>query len=337
VRSVGIVGLPGAGATTVFTALTAVPGSASHRTHQAVVPVPDDRLPVLARLEGSRATRPAAIRFVEAGSLVRRGARGIGSLPAELLGILRECDALVAVVRAFGDEADPAGDLAALEVELALADLAVIAAKLERDAKAARAGDAEARRLLPVLERARDALDAGRALREVDWTDEERRALAALAPLTLKPRVVLANVGEAGPTGPLPEGAVPVAAALEAEVAGMEPAEADELLASYGVTERGVARVVRAVYESLDLVTFLTAGEKEARAWPVRRGTRAPEAAGVVHSDFERGFIRADVVPFPDLVAAGGWAAARARGLVRQEGRSYVVREGDVIEFRFAV
>ena len=339
-KTVGIVGLPGAGASTVFTALTSVEGSAAQRTHQAVVPVPDERLDVLAKLHASRKVVAASLRFVEATGLVRRGARiGSGALSAELLGNLRECDALLEVVCAFdaGVPPDAARDLGDLELELTLADLSVIDAKQERDAKAARAGEPEAKRLMPVLERAKEALDAGTPLRAVEWSAEERRDLIALAPLTLKPTVVLANAGEGGAEGPVPDGALVVAAALEAEVAGMAPDEAGELLASFGQAERGIDRVIRAVYERLDLVTFLTAGDKESHAWEVRRGATAPEAAGVIHSDFQRGFIRAEVISYDDLVAAGSWQNAKTKGLIRQEGRTYVVREGDVVEFRFAV
>jgi len=338
-KTVGIVGMPGSGVTTIFTALTAVEGSASQRTHQAVVPVPDPRLDVLGELHSSKKIVHASLRFVEAGGLVRRGARGTGALSAELLGLLRECDALLEVARAFpgAEPADPARELGDLELELILADLASIAAKLERDAKAARSGEAEAKRMLPMLERAKEALDQGTPLRAIDFTPEERKDLASLTPLTLKPAVVLANVGETGAEGALPEGAIAVAGALEAEVAGVPPEEAAELLASYGLDERGIDRVIREVYEQLDLVTFLTAGDKESRAWEVGRGATAPEAAGVIHSDFQRGFIRAEVIAYDDLVAAGGWPPAKSKGLIRQEGKNYVVREGDVVEFRFAV
>jgi ribosome-binding ATPase len=338
-KTVGIVGLPGAGVTTIFTALTAVEGTASQRTHQAVVPVPDPRLDVLGELHASKKIVHAQLRFVEAGGLVRRGARGTGALSAELLGVLRECEALLAVVRAFAstEPADPAGELSDLELELVLADLASVAAKLERDAKAARSGEADAKRLVPILERAKEALDAGTPLRRAEWTPEERRDLASLSPLTLKPVVVVANAGESGTEGALPDSAIEVAGALESEVAGLAPEEAAELLASFGLTERGIDRVIRAVYDRLDLITFLTAGDKESRAWEVRSGATAPEAAGVIHSDFQRGFIRAEVVAYDDLVAAGGWPQAKSKGLIRQEGKTYVVREGDVVEFRFAV
>lgn len=338
-RSVGIVGLPGAGTSTIFTALTAVEGSASQRTHQAVVPVPDERLDVLGKLHASKKIVYASLRFIETSGMVRRGSRGAGTLSAELLGNLREADALLEVVRAYpgAEPADPVKELEELELELTLADLGVIENKLARDGKAARAGESDAKRMIPILERAKDALEAGRSLREVAWTAEEHRDLVSLAPLTLKPAVVVANAGESGPEGSLPDGAIAVAGALEAEVAGLAPDEAAELLASFGLSGRGIDRVIGAVYATLDLVTFLTAGDKESRAWEVRRGATAPEAAGAIHSDFQRGFIRAEVVAYEELVAAGSWNDAKAKGLVRQEGKTYVVREGDVVEFRFAV
>jgi hypothetical protein len=338
-KSVGIVGLPGAGTSTIFTALTAVEGSASQRTHQAVVPVPDERLDVLGKLHDSKKIVYASLRFIEVSGLVRRGSRGAGALSAELLGNLREADALLEVVRAYPgpDPAEPTKELEELELELTLADLGVIENKLSRDGKAARAGESDAKRMIPILERAKEALEAGRPLRAIDWSPEEHRDLISLAPLTLKPAVVVANAGEAGPEGTLPDGALAVAGSLEAEVAGLAPDEAAELLSSFGLTGRGIYRVIGAVYAKLDLVTFLTAGDKESRAWEVRRGATAPEAAGAIHSDLQRGFIRAEIVAYEELVGAGSWNEAKAKGLVRQEGKTYVVREGDVVEFRFAV
>ena len=337
-KRVGIVGLPDASPGTIFTALTQVEG-ASGKSHLAVVPVPDDRVDTLTRLHESKKTVYTQLEFVSSSAMVRRGARGAGSLPAEQLGHLRECDALLLVLRAFdtAEPADPVDDLATLDLELVYADLGVVTGTLERGSKAAKAGDAEAKRQVAVVEHAKEILDAGSPLRDVAWDEADRAVLLnSLSLLTVKPAVLVANIGE-GADIPLPDGAIPVAGGLEAEVAGMPAGEAEELLASYGLTERALPRVIRAVYERLDLITFLTAGEKESRAWEVRRGASAPEAAGVIHSDFQRGFIRADVISFDELVAAGSWNAARAKGRVRQEGKAYVVREGDVVEFRFAV
>lgn len=336
-KSVGMVGLPGAGTTTLFTALTAIEGSASQRTHQAVVPVPDGRVDVLGRLHESKKLVYSQLRFVETSGQVRRGARGgAGSLPAELIGHLRESDALLLVLRGFGPDADVARDLVELETELIFADLSVIEAKLERGTKAARAGDADAKREVVAAERAKEILSADKPLRAESWDADERKALSSLAPLTLKPAVAVATIDPENPVT-VPGGISAVAGALEAEVAGMDAADAAELLAGYGITERGLSRVIRDVYDRLDLITFLTAGDKESRAWEIPAASTAPEAAGAIHSDIQRGFIRAEVVAYDALVEAGSWQAAKQKGLIRQEGRDYVMHEGDVVEFRFAV
>jgi ribosome-binding ATPase YchF (GTP1/OBG family) len=206
---------------------------------------------------------------------------------------------------------------------------------LEKARKRARGGSSAE---VEALERADRALAAEVPLREADLSDEDRRALRPIAPLTLKPQIVVANLEEAAPIPPdLPEGTVGVSAAIEAETAEMDPEEARALLDEFGVHEPGLETVIRAGYGALDLITFLTTGEDETRAWEVRRGAKAPEAAGVIHSDLERGFIRAEVVAYDDFVAAGSMEQARARGLVRVEGKDYEVREGDVIHVRFAV
>jgi hypothetical protein len=331
-----MVGLPGAGTSTLFTALTAIEGSASSRTHQAVVPVSDGRVEVLGRLHESKKLVYTQLRFVETSGMVRRGARGAGSLPAELLGHLREADALLLVVRGFGPDANPASELADLTLELTLSDLSIAEAKLERGSKAARAGDAEAKRELAAVERAKSILEKGVPLRDEIWDADERKALSSFAPLTIKPALAVATI-DPEMAVPLPEDVIGVASAIEAEVAGIDATEAAELLAGYGVAERGLAKVIRAIYDKLDLITFLTAGDKESRAWETRNGATAPEAAGEIHTDIQRGFIRAEVVPYDALVEAGSWTAAKAKGLIRQEGKDYLMREGDVVEFRFAV
>jgi ribosome-binding ATPase len=336
VKQVGIVGLPGAGTSTLFTALTSLEGAAGARTHQAVVPVPDPRVDVLGKLHDSKKLVYTQLKFVETSGMVRRGARGSGSLPAELIGHLREADALLMVARGFGPDPDPASELADLSLELTLADLAVVESKLERGSKAARAGDAEAKRELAAVEKAKTVLEAGTPLRDAPWESEERKALANFAPLTLKPAVAVVTVDPDTPVE-IPDGAVAVASALEAEVAGMDDAEAAELLEGYGVKERALPAVIRAVYDTLDLITFLTAGDKESRAWETTKGASAPVAAGEIHSDIQRGFIRAEVVAYDALVEAGSWNDAKQKGLIRTEGKDYVMNEGDVVEFRFAV
>jgi ribosome-binding ATPase YchF (GTP1/OBG family) len=329
VKDVGLVGLPYSGKSTLFTALTHA-GAVGGRSNQAVVPVPDPRIDVLAEMERSRKRVAAQVRFVD----VPGGATGHAQA------VLREADALCVVVRAFGADRDPARDLAEVQAELILGDLAVIDSALEgarRRNKGGRGGS-ETMREVEAFERAHRALSGEVPLRDVPFEPEQRKTLGGVAPLTLKPQVVAANLeeGEALPAG-LPEGTVGVWAAIEAETAEMPADEARALLQEFGVEEPGLDAVVAASYRALDLITFLTTGEDETRAWEVRAGATAPEAAGVIHSDLERGFIRAEVVGYDDLVAAGGWDAAKAKGLLRIEGKDYVVREGDVLHVRFAI
>jgi ribosome-binding ATPase YchF (GTP1/OBG family) len=326
VKDVGIVGLPYSGKSTLFTALTRT-GTAGGRSNQAVVDVPDERLGVLAEVESSKKIVPAKVRFVDVP----------GGLTAQGVAEFRQTDALCLVVRAFGDDADPATELNALRTELVLADLTNTESGLGKARKRARS-DKDARIEVEVLKRARELLESERPLSEAGFDQDELKALRGYAPLTLKPSIVVANVAEGEGSPPdMPDGTILISAALEAEVAGMEGAEAAELLAGFGVEEPGLDRVIAAGYRALDLITFLTTGEDESRAWAVRRGAKAPEAAGVIHTDLERGFIRAEVVIYEDLVAAGSWDKAKANGKLRVEGKDYVVAEGDVLHVRFAV
>ncbi|MDP9340942.1 MAG: DUF933 domain-containing protein [Actinomycetota bacterium] len=325
-KDVGLAGLPYAGKSTLFTALTRV-GAAGGRSSQAVVPVPDPRLAVLADLERSRKVVHAQVRFVDVP----------GGLTAQGIAALRECDALSLVLRGFGPDADPAGELERLRAELLLADMAVVESALgnaTRRSRAGRSGGPE----VPVLERAAAALSEERPLSGVEWDDDARQHLRALAPLTLKPWVPVVNLEEGLelPEG-LPDGAVGVWASIEAETAGMPEDEARALLVEFGVEEPGLDRVIAACYGALDLITFLTTGEDETRAWEVRRGATAQDAAGAIHTDLSRGFIRAEVVSYDDLVAAGSWNQAKSRGLLRVEGKDYLVREGDILHVRFNV
>jgi ribosome-binding ATPase YchF (GTP1/OBG family) len=251
------------------------------------------------------------------------------------------------VLAAWGGGPDPVEAAAELTLELTVADLESIAGGAEKAAKRARAGVKDAALEAEVLARARDLLGQGTPLRGVDWAPEEARVLRNFAPLTLKPALAVLNLAESeaasAPTlaaegeAKLGLPTVAVAAALEAEAAELPPEDAAELLRGYGVERGGLAQVVGAAWRLLDLLTFLTIGEDEIRAWELRRGATALEAAGRIHSDMQQGFIRAEVIAYDDLVAAGGWDAARSRGLLRAEGRSYVVREGDVIHIRFNV
>jgi ribosome-binding ATPase len=323
-RDVGLVGLPFSGRSTLFTALTRS-GSQGGRSNVAVVPVPDPRLGVLTEMERSRKTVPAQVWFVDVPG-------GVSS--AQGLAALREVDALATVVRVFGPDRHPAEDLAAVRSELLLADLAVMESALEKAEKRAKGKTSPE---VDALRRAKDALDAETPLREAKLEPEDAAHLRAIAPLTLKPEVVVANLeeGEEVPSD-LPA-AVGVYASIEAETAEMDPEEARTLLEEFGVAEPGLERVIAACYGALDLITFLTTGDDETRAWEVRRGATAPEAAGAIHTDLQRGFIRAEVIAYDDLVAAGSMDAAKAAGKVRVEGKDYVVREGDVLHVRFAV
>lgn len=327
-KDIGLVGAPYAGKSTLFTALTRA-GAAGGRSNQAVVPVPDPRLGVLGRLEGSARIVAARVRFVDVP----------GGTSAQGLAALREMDALCLVLRAFGEDADPAAELSSVATDLVLADLVNVESTLAGAQKRAKGrAPSEVAETIRALERALEALSDETLLRDASLEEEELRELRSLAPLTLKPWVVVANMQEGGslPAG-LPAGTLGISAALEAETASMPRGEADSLLEAFGVAEPGLPRVVAAGYRALDLITFLTTGTDETRAWEVRNGASAPEAAGVIHSDLQRGFIRAEVVSYDDLIAAGGWDAARAKGRLRVEGKEYVVREGDVLHVRFAV
>ena len=324
-KDIGLVGVSGSGKSTLFTALTRT-GAAGGRSNQAVVSVPDERLEVLTEMERSRKTVAAQVRFVDVPG---------GTSSAQGVAALREVDALALVVRAFGPGAEPVKELANVEADLLLADLAVVDSALEKAQKRAKGrSDAE----VAALEKAHGALSAETPLRDAGLEQEERAHLRGIAPLTLKPVVPVANLEE-GETVPsdMPEGTVPVWAAIEAETAEMPEDEARVLLEEFGVTQPGLQGVVEAGYRALDLITFLTTGEDETRAWEVRRGAKAPEAAGVIHTDLQRGFIRAEVISYDDLVASGGMEAAKAKGLLRVEGKDYVVREGDILHVRFSV
>jgi hypothetical protein len=325
VKEIGLVGVPFSGKSTLFTALTRA-GSHGGQANHAVVPVPDPRLAVLTEMERSRKTVHAQVGFVDVPG---------GTSSAQGVAKLREADALAIVVRCFGSDMDPAKELEEVRADLLLADAAVVESALEKAEKRAKGRVTDE---VAALRRANDALDTERWLRDAGLSPEDRRELRALAPLTLKPAVVVANLEEGADVPPvLPEGTVGVFASIEAETAEMDPEEARTLLEEFGVTEPGLETVIRACYGALDLITFLTTGEDETRAWEVRNGAKAPEAAGVIHTDLERGFIRAEVIGYDELVEAGSMENAKHHGTLRIEGKDYVVREGDILHVRFAV
>ena len=324
-KDIGLVGVPFSGKSTLFTALTRTGGHGGRANH-AVVPVPDPRVDVLTRMERSRKTVHAQVGFVDVPG---------GTASAQGIAKLREADALATVVRCFGPDAEPASEIAEVRADLLLADQAVIEPALEKAEKRARGkGTAE----VEALTAANAALQTEIPLSDTGLSEENRRELKPIASLTIKPSIVVANLEEGSdvPEG-LPEGTVGVYASIEAETAEMDPAEARALLEEFGVREPGLETVIRAGYRAIDLITFLTTGDDETRAWEVRSGAKAPEAAGVIHTDLERGFIRAEVIAYDELVAAGSMDAAKQLGKVRVEGKDYEVREGDILHVRFAV
>jgi len=323
-KDIGLVGVPFSGTSTLFTAVTHA-GSHGGQANLAVVPVPDPRVDVLTEIERSAKTVHAQVRFVDVPG-------GVAS--AQGLARLREVDALAIVVRCFGSNAAPASDLAEVRTDLLLADLAVIEGALGKAEKKARVKPGPE---VDALRAAKEALDGETPLREARLSADQVALLRGIAPLTSKPEVVIANLEEGTSVPPELGDAVGVYAAIEAEVSGMDVEEARSLLEEFGVHEPGLQTVIAACYRALDLITFLTTGADETRAWEVRQGATAPEAAGVIHSDLERGFIRAEVISYDDLVAAGSMDAAKAAGKIRVEGKEYVVREGDILHVRFAV
>ena len=324
VKDIGLVGVPFSGKSTLFTALTRA-GSHGGQANVAVVPVPDPRLGVLTQMERSKKTVAAQVRFVDVPG---------GTSSAQGIAKLRESDALALVVRCFGADATPAEELANVRADMLLADMAVVDSALHKAEKRAKGKVTDE---VAALRAAHTALEAETPLRDARLDDAVVNELRGLAPLTLKPEIVIANLEEGAQVPGELGDAVGVFASIEAETAEMDPDEARALLEEFGVEEPGLEKVIAACYRALDLITFLTTGEDETRAWEVRRGAHSPEAAGVIHTDLQRGFIRAEVIGYDDLVTAGSMEAAKAAGKIRVEGKDYVVREGDILHVRFAV